>query len=656
MATYVVTTSNWNDPAFWAGLSPVNDDALDFTALGPTYSIDFDLATRHLTLSDGTTTFVVGDPGDTSADAQLGGTDVLAFDRFFTGDGAHGFALGSDVHVVVSGNGNDTVSAGDGNDTVDAGAGSDSLDLGTGADSADAGAGNDTVLGGDGNDTILGQGGADVIDGGGGGDSVDAGDGNDTFAGGAGNDTLIGGAGDDFIGNVTPNVEGGNDLVYGGAGNDTVHAGYGYDTIYGGDGDDQLYEGSTGGAGGALYGEGGNDSVYGGTGNAADYLDGGDGNDLVLDQGTAGNVDTLVGGAGNDTLVGGAGRDILTGGTGEDVYRFFSAFGDDTITDFDLADDNLDGASNDQFDIFGMAGSLRASDITVSDDGSGNALLTFPAGETIVVEGVAPAVITNSVLRAAGIPCFTPGTRIETEGGLRPVEALRPGDRLWTLDRGFQPVLWVGQKTLGPRELEDAPHLRPIWLATGAMGNTRPMRVSPQHAFLGGDRLWRARHLALYRHSVAQVDMAASAVTYVHLMTPQHDIIFADGALTETLYPGPVALRALGLSGIAHLVRTVPKLAPVLDFSKDVSVLRAHLREIYGPPAREYGTGKEARRALSAMPRAGKGSGHLLALSCRGHALGHSFSASEILHRSREMAEGADMALMPSSVRNGAAA
>ena len=42
--------------------------------------------------------------------------------------------------------------------------------------------------------------------------------------------------------------------------------------------------------------------------------------------------------------------------------------------------------------------------------------------------------------------CFAAGTMIETALGPRPVESIRPCDRLWTCDRGYKDVLWAGRR------------------------------------------------------------------------------------------------------------------------------------------------------------------------------------------------------------------
>jgi Ca2+-binding RTX toxin-like protein len=72
------------------------------------------------------------------------------------------------------------------------------------------------------------------------------------------------------------------------------------------------------------------DTISGNAG--ADIIAGGDGNDIIS------------GGDGNDSLTGGDDDDTLTGGDGDDTF-FFSVIGSngsDTITDFTVADDDLD--------------------------------------------------------------------------------------------------------------------------------------------------------------------------------------------------------------------------------------------------------------------------------------------------------------------------
>jgi len=186
-------------------------------------------------------------------------------------------------------------------------------------------------------------------------------------------------------------------------------------------------------------------------------LNGGSGNDLLTGRadddvlyGDHGE-DTLSGGDGNDTLVGGAGRDLMTGGSGQDLFVFENDGGDDTVTDFDMT--RVAGRTADQLDVSdlrdGVGNPVNAWDVIVSDDGFGNALLTFPGAELIIPQGVSPDRMQTAGQRfAAGIPCFTADTLIRTLRGEVPVETLRTGDPVHILVDEPQPVVRAAQRHL----------------------------------------------------------------------------------------------------------------------------------------------------------------------------------------------------------------
>lgn len=160
------------------------------------------------------------------------------------------------------------------------------------------------------------------------------------------------------------------------------------------------------------------------------------------------------------------------------------------------------------------------------------------------------------------VPCFTPGARILTAEGSRPVETLRPGDLIVTADHGLQPLLWIGGRALQLDEMHRTPGLRPIRIAAGALGAGMPERdliVSPQHrvlirsriaARIGGapELLVAAKHL-LGLPGIAALP-APAPVRYLHLLLSRHEVIFADGAATETLLTGAQAMQ--GLTRIAR--------------------------------------------------------------------------------------------------------
>ncbi|MEX0304925.1 MAG: Hint domain-containing protein, partial [Leisingera sp.] len=308
-------------------------------------------------------------------------------------------------------------------------------------------------------------------------------------------------------------------------------------------------------------------------------------------------------GAGDDTVTFGAGNDSITSGSGYDELILTSSGGIDTVSDFSIADDDSDGFFNDQLDVSaltggtGPSGAIRAWDVSVTDDGSGNALLSFPSGEKLVLEGVAPSQISTAPqLYSAGIPCFTPEVMLATRRGAVPAGQIQLGDLLQTADNGFQPVIWVGKRTLSPAELAQSPHLLPYCLRPGGLlSPERPMLISPQHRLLVGRKAFGrearfgesflpARLLAEADQACRQQVAADGPVTYVHLMTERHEVIFAEGIATETFWPGPEAIRGLTIEDTRELFGLFPELAAVHGLAGENG--RVHVRRTYGDLAR----------------------------------------------------------------------
>ena len=193
MSSYSVTTLNWNDAMFWSTVSaagPGGGDLLDFSALPSNYSVDIHYSTGELTISDGTTTFTVGDliaPG--SYDAGLDGTTQFSYfdilHRTAGDDTVVGSFSGEEIHCEV---GADDIQSKGGDDTVFGDAGDDD---------------NDILQDNDGDDTLLGDAGDDTLNAGDGEDSLSGGDGADLLCGRAGDYTTTGGADADVITDFT---------------------------------------------------------------------------------------------------------------------------------------------------------------------------------------------------------------------------------------------------------------------------------------------------------------------------------------------------------------------------------------------------------------------------------------------------------------------
>jgi hypothetical protein len=168
-----------------------------------------------------------------------------------------------------------------------------------------------------------------------------------------------------------------------------------------------------------------------------------------------------------------------------------------------------------------------------------------------------------------GMICFTPGTLIDTPFGPRPVEALRPGDRVLTRDDGPQPLIWTGGRRFTGARLHVMPHLRPVRLRCGAFGGPeRDLIVSPRHRMLvrgaAARALFNVPEVLVAAEDLTgavAVDRSLREVTYVHLLLERHQIILANGAETESFRPEGHALDLLTQDDRARLLAACPALA-----------------------------------------------------------------------------------------------
>lgn len=171
-----------------------------------------------------------------------------------------------------------------------------------------------------------------------------------------------------------------------------------------------------------------------------------------------------------------------------------------------------------------------------------------------------------------GVICFTPGTRIETPEGPRLVEELREGDRVQTRDNGAQEIQWVGSRRMTGARLFAMPKLRPVRIRSGALGVDRPdheLLVSPEHRMLIRGDVARALFNTpevlvsakdLINNSTITVDLAVREITYIHVLLPQHQILWANGVETESFHPASTALSTLATEDRARLLDLYPNL------------------------------------------------------------------------------------------------
>jgi len=229
---------------------------------------------------------------------------------------------------------------------------------------------------------------------------------------------------------------------------------------------------------------------------------------------------------------------------------------------------------------FTVTDGISAYVVTLVDLPSGGARLLMFAGRIPPRETDLWLVDSTLDIRPAalrlpepGVICFTPGTLVDTPEGRRPVEALRPGEKVLTRDDGAQELLWIGTRRMSGARLYAMPHLRPVRIRAGAFGIGRPegdLVVSPQHRMLLQGPAARAlfneaevlvQAIDLVNGGSVRLEQGLPEVTYIHLMFERHQVLRANGMESESFHPASTSLEMIEAAQRAALLRLRPEIA-----------------------------------------------------------------------------------------------
>lgn len=300
--------------------------------------------------------------------------------------------------------------------------------------------------------------------------------------------------------------------------------------------------------------------------------------------------DVLDGGTGDDTLDGGGGNDTLTGGDGNDTFIWDGA-SDDTITDFGFGQTGPTGdgdpSNNDFVDLSSIfnASTLAAYNaengtdfthpISALNHDLADGVINFNGtdmnGPTLTMSGVSGGLKQDQT----GVMCFVHGTRILTETGQTPVEALRPGMQVYNADGELKEIIRVFSKEFSALALRLNPNLRPVRITKGALGANLPSRdllVSRQHRMLLRSkiamRMFNTAEVLIPAIKLIEcpgifIDGTIETVTYFHVLFAGHEVIYAEDALSESFYTGPEALKTLSPEARAEILTLFPEIAQI---------------------------------------------------------------------------------------------
>ncbi len=191
-------------------------------------------------------------------------------------------------------------------------------------------------------------------------------------------------------------------------------------------------------------------------------------------------------------------------------------------------------------------------------DIDGFSIQRAPDGSSTFINDQTPTPGTDNV-------CFTQGTLFDTPTGPKAIERLRPGDYLVTKDNGAQKIRWIWACVHRQRAIQANPALNAILIARGALGNGLPrrdLRVSRQHRVLLSSkiaqRMFGKTEVLIAAKDLTVIDGISiapivGAITYYHILFERHEVLFAEGAPTESLYLGKQAMHAIEPAAINEL-------------------------------------------------------------------------------------------------------
>lgn len=208
-------------------------------------------------------------------------------------------------------------------------------------------------------------------------------------------------------------------------------------------------------------------------------------------------------------------------------------------------------------DAAGFISALQSADYSLQADGSWLLDDNGPGGARISWNNVT----INDFERI--IVCFVRGTNIETQNGEIAIENLRHGDMVKTLDNGYQPIRWIGSTTVPA-----VGNLAPYRIRKDTLGNKRDLLVSPQHRMMLSG--WQLELLfdeteVLATAKSLQNDCTITRqeggdVEYFHMLFDTHEIVFAEGAPSESFHPGEQGMDAISEQSRDEIYRLFPEL------------------------------------------------------------------------------------------------
>lgn len=142
---------------------------------------------------------------------------------------------------------------------------------------------------------------------------------------------------------------------------------------------------------------------------------------------------------------------------------------------------------------------------------------------------------TITTMRAtSSVICYAKGTFIATARGMVPVEKLKVGELILTISGKYEPLKWLGFRTVDCKRHPNQQEAHPVRIAKDAFGLNQPVRdlyLSPLHSVYVDGILIPAIDLV---NGDTVTQEVRSKITYFHVELPTHNAIYAEGLTAES--------------------------------------------------------------------------------------------------------------------------
>ena len=216
--------------------------------------------------------------------------------------------------------------------------------------------------------------------------------------------------------------------------------------------------------------------------------------------------------------------------------------------------------------------------------------IQLDAAKLLLLGGASKDGSSNRRMLGAVLTCFLKGTRIRTDKGDRKVEDLAIGDLLPTVFGGVRPIQWIARYRYkksdpGKSWVKD---VRPVCIARSALAADVPhadLYLTQGHALFIDGVLVPVGSL-INGTTITLCDaLEFDELEYFHIKLESHDVIYAEGAPSETL--GRVDENA---SNFAEYLRRYgapptaePLCAPLLGYNGGRNEFKSRIRSAVSP-------------------------------------------------------------------------